>query len=244
MRKLLLLSVLLPMWVHGQQTKFIVKQNPLEYNIERYYALKSDTNVKHGQYKMLNFFGGEPIRTGYYKMNRKDSVWKEFTTFGEVYLQAEGKYKNDKKAGVWTFYLKKNEVEQKYDYSLKKMVYFKPDGQKYRTINGADTSKPMPVERQPLFIGGIMSFKSYVIAHLTYPDEALKKGIQGNVTIAFVIDRNGHMTKVWVKKGVHKLLNDAALKTIKQLPDTWVPALVKGKPVAAVYEHEIPFILQ
>lgn len=244
MLRILLIAILLPLVATSQETKYIENKNAMDGYIERFYALKADTNVKHGKYKMLNFFGMEPIKTGYYKKGKMDSTWKEYTIFGDIHLQAEGNYKNDKKTGLWTFYSKRSEVEQKYDFTKKKLVYARPDGLKYRIINGKDTTKPITPDRQPVFIGGTMAFKSYIFTHLSYPADALKKGIHGMVEVAFVVDKNGHIGKVWINKGVEKSLNDVSINVIKQMPDTWLPAQWKGKPVSAIYMHEIPFILQ
>jgi protein TonB len=243
MIKMGIAALLLPLALTAQQTRYVVKQNAMEYNIEKYYAYKTDTNFKHGSYKMINFFGGEPIKLGFYRNNKKDSTWSEFSTFGEIFVQATGNYRDDRKTGVWTYSDKLKSIEQKYDHSARKLVYYRPDETKYGIVTGRDTLLVVP-DRPPVYVGGSMAIKSFIMTHLTYPPVAMSKGIQGTVIVAMLINADGRVGKIWIKNGVEKSLNEAAINVFKKLPAAWIPALYKGKPVASVYLHEIPFLLQ
>jgi TonB family protein len=240
----LFIAGFLPFVLQAQETKEVVVKNADARYVERFSVLKSDTTIKHGTYRRMDFFGGAPQLLGSYKMGKKNGRWQEFSIW-DVFLAALGNYTDDKRTGLWTFYSKLNVKEQEYDYTQKKLVYFAKDvNVRYTVIKGKDTAKKVMLERPPLFIGGTVSLQSFIFTHLIYPQSAFKKGSHGSVQVSCVIGADGHIGKIWVSKGIEKSLNAAALTTMKQLPDTWLPALERGKPVASIFVHEIPFILQ
>jgi TonB family protein len=74
-----------------------------------------------------------------------------------------------------------------------------------------------------------------------YPQEALDKKLQGEVLIEVNTDIYGRAMKSKLVKGKHKILNDAALKAVKQ----WVyePGILNGVPQEAKFEVTIEFKL-
>ena len=50
----------------------------------------------------------------------------------------------------------------------------------------------------------------------TYPEEAKKQGIEGDVVVKVTIDENGNVTNAEIVKSPNELLNDAALGAVKQ----------------------------
>jgi protein TonB len=87
------------------------------------------------------------------------------------------------------------------------------------------------VEIKPTFKGGdIEKFRDWVQKRTIYPQIAQDNGIQGKVTITFVVERDGSVTNVKVVKGVEKILDDEAVKAITASPK-WSPGLQRGRPV-------------
>ncbi len=78
---------------------------------------------------------------------------------------------------------------------------------------------------------------------LKYPKEAKKKGIEGKVLIQFVVDEHGKITNIVVKKSPHKLLSQAAVEAVSQLPK-WKPGIQYGKPVKVYYTLPLSFKLK
>jgi len=74
-----------------------------------------------------------------------------------------------------------------------------------------------------------------------YPEEARKKGLEGDVIIEATVDEAGKVKEAKVLKGVDDL-NQAALDAIKQ----WLyePVVVDGKPKAVKFTVTIRFKLQ
>lgn len=89
-------------------------------------------------------------------------------------------------------------------------------------------------EQKPLFdndyAGG--KFREWVYEHLKYPKKLKNEGVQGRVTISFIITKNGKLTDVKVIRGAHPLLDKEAVRVIKAAPQKWTCGCnYKGEPI-------------
>ena len=77
-----------------------------------------------------------------------------------------------------------------------------------------------------------------------YPERAMEDGIQGRVSVLFVIDKDGGISNVQVRgpKG-GELLEKEAQRVIEKLPK-FKPGMQRGKPVRVKYSQPITFKLQ
>ncbi len=80
----------------------------------------------------------------------------------------------------------------------------------------------------------------FISRNLVYPKEAIEKGIEGEVTSVFIIDKTGKVSNVRVVEGVYPALDKEAVRVIKMMPK-WKPAQIKGKNVAVNYTLPIVF---
>lgn len=78
--------------------------------------------------------------------------------------------------------------------------------------------------------------------NLHYPDEAVKKGLQGTVIVQMVVERDGTPTHFKVIREVDPLLDNEALRVAKLLPK-FVPAQKDGKPVRCIFNFSVPYRL-
>ena len=62
-----------------------------------------------------------------------------------------------------------------------------------------------------------------------YPPELQRKGVQGSVTVAFIVDSDGRVTRAKVQKSSHPGFNRAALKAVKRWK--FEPGKREGKAV-------------
>lgn len=105
------------------------------------------------------------------------------------------------------------------------------DSARAGTLNGLeDGSFFMKVDNLPEFPGGNKARLQFIIAALKYPDEALKKKLGGIVEIQFVVESDGSVDKISVKKGIDPLLDNEAVRIVKLFPK-WRPAKRYGQPV-------------
>ena len=96
------------------------------------------------------------------------------------------------------------------------------------------------VEETPEFIGGIDKLYEYLGDNIYYPEQAKDFSIQGKVFVQFVVWKDGTIKDVKVVKGVHKLLDNEALRVINNMPK-WKPGKQRGRNVNARFTLPIKF---
>ncbi len=79
------------------------------------------------------------------------------------------------------------------------------------------------VELLPKFPGGYDSLANFVGDALEYPQTAIDDNIQGQVVTSFVVDWNGKVKNIEIRKGVRHDLDSVCINSISILPD-WIPA--------------------
>lgn len=100
------------------------------------------------------------------------------------------------------------------------------------------------VENMPKFAdGGDKGLAKWMAANIKYPDEAIKKGIQGRVIVQFIITKDGSIIDPKVKRGVDKSLDMEALRVISQMPK-WIPGKQGGKEVNVKFTIPVMFKLK
>ena len=98
------------------------------------------------------------------------------------------------------------------------------------------------VEQMPGFPGGEEALMKYISDHVEYPAMAVERGIEGRVTVRFVVDKDGYVRDVTVIRGVHELLDREAVRVIQSLP-RWNPGKQNGVAVAVYYNVPVNFTL-
>jgi len=121
-------------------------------------------------------------------------------------------------------------------------------------LNNNSTEIFTVVEDMPLFEGceslngddanqcTMQKIQAYT-AQVEYPQIAIDNDIEGKVYISFVVNVHGNVTNVKLLRGVDKLLDNAALNHLKQMPKFAKPGLQKGKAVSVKYSIPIVFKL-
>ena len=99
------------------------------------------------------------------------------------------------------------------------------------------------VEQMPGFPGGEEALLKYISDHIEYPTMAVERGIEGRVTVRFVVNKDGYVQDVTVIRGVHELLDKEAVRVIQSLP-RWNPGKQNGLAVAVYYNVPVNFTLQ
>jgi len=81
--------------------------------------------------------------------------------------------------------------------------------------------------------------QEHVIKNFNYPEMALELGIQGRVSVIFIIDSKGYVTNIR-SRGPDKILETEAERIIGKLPKM-KPGKQRGKPVKVAYAVPIFF---
>lgn len=99
------------------------------------------------------------------------------------------------------------------------------------------------VEQQPLFPGGPAALMKYLSENTKYPVVAQENGVQGRVTVQFVVEKDGSISDVHVLGGVDPSLDKEAVRVVKSMP-RWTPGKQNGITVRVNYRVPVLFRLQ
>ena len=98
------------------------------------------------------------------------------------------------------------------------------------------------VEVMPQFPGGQIAMLKYLMENIKYPEQAMKEGIQGRVTVRFIVEKDGSISDVKPILSVHPLLNKEAVRVVESMPK-WSPGKQNGKPVRVRFNVPVMFKL-
>jgi protein TonB len=99
------------------------------------------------------------------------------------------------------------------------------------------------VEQMPEFPGGEGALFKFIQSNIQYPPMERDNDIQGRVIVGFVVNEDGSVSDVSVKKGVSAGLDKEAIRVVKLLPK-FKPGKQQGKAVKVAYVLPIMFKLQ
>ena len=85
-----------------------------------------------------------------------------------------------------------------------------------------DTTIYTIVDEMPHFPSGDSAMVAYLTHNIHYPQTEKEKGIQGKVFVGFVVEKDGAISNVEVKKGIGEECDAEAVRVIKEMP-TWNP---------------------
>lgn len=94
----------------------------------------------------------------------------------------------------------------------------------------------------PQYPGGIPGVVAYLSKNIKYPKAAAENKIEGRVVVEFVINKDGSVSNVVVKRSVNQLLDAEAVRVISRMPK-WTPGKQDGKPVNVKYTLPVIFKL-
>jgi protein TonB len=94
------------------------------------------------------------------------------------------------------------------------------------------------VETMPQLQGGLADLQRKV----KYPEMARRAGIEGRVTVQFIVNEQGRVENPRVIRGIGGGCDEAALEAVKQAK--FSPGMQRGRPVRVQYSLPIVFRLQ
>ena len=98
------------------------------------------------------------------------------------------------------------------------------------------------VEVMPQYPGGQIAMMKYIMENIKYPEQAMKEGIQGRVTVRFIVEKDGSISNVKPVLSVHPLLDKEAVRVVESMPK-WSPGKQNGKPVRVRFNVPVMFKL-
>ncbi|MEG1621965.1 MAG: TonB family protein [Alistipes sp.] len=99
-------------------------------------------------------------------------------------------------------------------------------------------------ETMPTFQGGdINAFRRWVQDRLKYPQIAQENGIQGKVTLQFVIEKDGRLTNIKILQSPDRSLAEEAIRVLNTSPK-WKPGKQRTQNVRVLYSLPVVFAIQ
>lgn len=107
-----------------------------------------------------------------------------------------------------------------------------------RPSSSADDDVLPVCEVQPEYPGGSQALMKFIAENLRYPAACADKGIQGRVTLSFIIEKDGSISNIEELRSPDPLLTQEATRVLSSMPN-WTPGMQDGKAVRVKYI--IPF---
>jgi periplasmic protein TonB len=95
------------------------------------------------------------------------------------------------------------------------------------------------VQIESEYPGGMAAWQRFLNRSLRYPQEAVDQGIEGFVTVQFIVDKEGNVSNVEAVSGPQELRAEA-VRVIKK-SGKWTPAVQNGRQVKSYKKQPIGF---
>ncbi len=96
------------------------------------------------------------------------------------------------------------------------------------------------LETPPNYPGGMVNFYKLIGNNIKYPEAAKKNNIEGIVFVSFIIEKDGSLSNVAVKRTLGYGTDEEAVRVLK-LSEKWNPGMQNGKVVRVMYNIPIKF---
>ena len=231
----LLILVFIAIKSFAQETKKVVEE-PTERVKIIYYVLKENKKVKQGPFEQYD--NGVLAVTGFYKMDKKDSVWQRFSSKGIVLSKKT--YTEDKKTGVWDFNKNDGTTDWQYDFTNDSCIN-KPKETPYSYLSSNGEWINGKADKDLLWLRSASEFQYYLTRNIRYPADAIDRNRQGKVFVEITIDENGNATDFSVPAKVYPSLDAEAIRVVKFFHPEFLPAEKDGKKVRSKVRVAIQF---
>jgi TonB family protein len=94
------------------------------------------------------------------------------------------------------------------------------------------------VDSMPEFAGGHDAMLKFIWRNLKWPNPHFCG--EGTIYVSFIVEENGEITDVKIRKGFYKPAEEEAMRVIRKMP-YWFPACCNGQPVPVLMIIPIKF---
>ena len=110
----------------------------------------------------------------------------------------------------------------------------------YSQSDDADNDVYNMVDQSAKFQDGYNSIIKFVQENIKFPAEAKENNVHGRLMVSVVVEKDGSLSDITVKKGLGYGLDEEIVRIIKMMPK-WQPAQHNGKTVRQSQTILIPF---
>jgi len=92
--------------------------------------------------------------------------------------------------------------------------------------------------------GNKIALPIFIHKNAKYPQEAKENNWEGDVDVAFIVEKDGSLTNIRIRRSSgHSILDEEALRLVKSMPK-WKPAQKNGKNVRTKFRIPVNFRLE
>lgn len=99
------------------------------------------------------------------------------------------------------------------------------------------------VDEDPSFLDSTFKYQRFISKHVVYPRISIELGEQGTVVVSFIVETDGAVSHVSIKKSVSTELDEESVRLIRMLP-TFKPGIRNQEPSRVLCEQKIVFTLR
>lgn len=96
------------------------------------------------------------------------------------------------------------------------------------------------VEEQPEFRGGNSAMQQYLRTNIRYPSYAREQNAGGTVSLLFLLDQDGRVTKTWLTHDAGYGFAGEVVRVLKSMP-AWKPYKHNGRSVPCIFRLAVKF---
>jgi protein TonB len=186
-----------------------------------------------GKYKREIYYPSGALKLTSYCLDKdtphkSDGLSLEYDSIGKLYLQQS--FSNGKLNGELIKYYSSGKVRRREVYEMDSMR----SGHCFDTAGGEVPYFPAMV--LPHYPGGDSKLFKLIKKHIVYPPRARAREIEGRVVVGFVVDENGNITDIVVKRSTNPLFDQSAVDAVSKLKP-FTPGKIEGE------RAKIPMVL-
>lgn len=167
-----------------------------------------------------------------YLNGKIDGTSKSFYPTG--HLREISNYTNGYLNGGLKTYWDNGQIKREDLYEMGKLV----DGKTYDSTGKQITY--FSYEKAPEYPGGISELINFLKSNLKYPDKAKVDRVSGKVLVQFMVDEDGTIRNVKIRKSISPELDEEALRVVKAMPN-WTSGEIDGTKVHTYFNLPISF---
>lgn len=172
----------------------------------------------------------------YDRKGNKTGDWKFWYENGNI--DSEGGYQKDERVNSWKWYFENGQLSADESYTDGELVDFQ-----FWNEDGSRVEGEVEALQMPEYVGGMDRLGMYLQENVNYPEMARLSNVQGKVHVNFIVDKNGAVTESKIIKSRHPLLDQEALRVVKEMPN-WIPGKQHNRPIRVAYNLPVVFSLR
>ena len=164
----------------------------------------------------------------------KEGTFSTYYKTGEI--ESTGNYSADQINGEWRWYNENGSLSTIEQYSNGKLTSIK-----CFDLTGKETGDFCSISK-PALLKSYGDYKQFVMQNLDWPEEALRKGIEGNVKVKIKVNKTGKLESLIVE--CNELVLKKAVENLFKKMGEWEPAVSHNRAVDWEDEMLVPFFFQ